>query len=115
MAKGNGELPDGGDDGKTELIIKAESGQVIMRFREPRLWISFDPSNAAVTAKHNLDCPVEGGARVEIKVPKRQVSDAKRKALIARAMHIARGMQDKGRKPEVIAQHVVDSILAGID
>lgn len=103
------------DKGATEMIVKAERGQVIIRYREPRLWVAFDPGNAVRVGKQLIDCAVECGLRVELKVPRREVSQEKRQALIARAMHTFRSLTDKGRPPKVVAQHVVDSILAAIE
>lgn len=103
------------DQGKTEMILHVEGGRVVIRFREPRLWVAFDPPNAVQVGKNLIDCAVQCGARVEIQVPRREVSMEKREALTARAMHIFRSMSDKGRPPAVIARHVVDSILASIE
>lgn len=103
------------NEGQTEMVIKAEEGKIIMRFPEPQLWIAFDPSNAVQIGKHLIDCAVECGASVEIKVPKREISAQKRDVLITRALHIFRSMQEKNRPPKMIAKHVVDSILSAIE
>lgn len=120
MTNGNGEqhiLPPPGqdDDGKTEMAIQSEKGQVVIRFREPRLWVVFAPSNAVNIGKHLIDCAVACGAEVTIQVPRRQVSREKREALVVRTMHVIRSTQDKHRPPAIVAQHVVDSILAAIE
>lgn len=103
------------DDGKTEMIINAEGGKVIVRFREPRLWVAMDPANAVGIGKHLIDCAVDCGANVEIKVPRRKISQEKRDALITRATHVFRSMSERGRPPAAIARHVVDSIMSAIE
>lgn len=122
MSKGNG-----GDDphilpiaeevkaSAVEMIIKAEGGRVIVRYPTPQLWVAFDPANAVEVGKHLIDCAVACGAKVTIEVPRRQVSREKREALIARVMHVTRSLQEKRRPHAIVAQHVVDSILAAID
>jgi hypothetical protein len=104
-----------GDQGATEMVIFTHEGKVIQRFREPRLWVAYDPSNAAELANKFLDAAKECGAQIVINIPRRQVSPIKRMALITRAMHVYRSMTEKGRPPKDVAQHVVDSILSAID
>lgn len=104
-----------GDEGKTEMVLFAHSGKVIQRFARPMLFVAFDPSNAVQVGKKMIDCAVDCGAQVEIKVPRRQISPAKRLALITRATHVMRSMTERGRPPKDIAQHVIDSILSAID
>lgn len=124
MGNGNGKgapedhiLPPAGqeDDGKTEMAIQPERGKIVVRFREPRLWVVLEPSNAVEIGKHLIDCAVECGANVTIEVRRRQISQEKREALVARTMHVTRSMQDKHRPPAIVAQAVVDCILAAID
>ena len=103
------------DEGKTELIIQAEQGKVIVRFPEPLLWLALDPANAVGIGKHLIDCAVDCGANVEIKVPRKEISREKRTALITRALHVQRSMTEQNRPPAMIAQHVVDSILSAIE
>ena len=102
-------------DGKTEMVLFAHQGKVIVRYREPRLWVAFDPPSAVDVGKKLIDCAVECGANVEIKVPRRKISGIKRQALITRATHVFRSMTEKGRAPKDVAQHVVDSILSAVD
>ena len=124
MGNGNGHgrpedhiLPPPGqaDDAKTEMAIQPEAGKVVVRFREPRHWVVMDPANAVQIGKHLIDCAVACGAEVTIQVPRREISREKREALIARTMHVTRSMQEKHRPPAIVAQAVVDSILAAID
>ena len=119
MGNGNGELKTGLEglqgDGKTEMALWAEGGRVIIRYPMPMLWVAFDPSNAVAIGKKIIDCAVECGARVTIAVPRRQISEQKHQALIARAMHVIRSQQEKHRRPEVVARNVVDSIIAAIE
>jgi hypothetical protein len=103
------------DTGATEMVIKTEGGRVVMRFREPRLWVAFDPSNAVAIGKYLVDCAVQCGAKVTIEVPRREISREKRDALVARATVVFKSMSERGRAPKTIALHVVDSILAAIE
>lgn len=102
-------------DGNTEMVLFPHTGKVIIRFREPRLWVACEPSDAVQIGKKMIDCAVECGAKVEIKVPRRPISDRKRASLIVRATHVFRSMTEKGKAPKDIAQHVVDSILSAVD
>jgi len=104
-----------GDEGMTEMVLFAHTGKVIQRFARPMLFVAFDPGNAVQVGKKMIDCAVECGAQVEIKVPRREISNEKRKALIARCQHIMRSMQERGKSPQSVARNVVDSILAAID
>lgn len=120
MTKGNGEEhilppPEQPDEGKTEMAIQAEKGQVVVRFREPRHWVVFEPSNAVQIGKHLIDCAVACGANVTIQVPRRKISREQRDHLIVRAGHVVRSLSDQGKPPAVIARHVVDAILSAID
>ena len=100
-------------DGKTEMIIKAEGGQVIVRFQKPMLYVKFDGPNAVQVGKHLIDCAVQLGVDVEIKVPRREVSRETRNILVMRCQHIMRSLANK--PPKRIAIEVVDSILSAID
>lgn len=120
MAKSNGEqhiLPPPGqdDEGKTEMAIQSEKGMVVIRFREPRHWVVFEPTNAVQVGKHLIDCAVKCGANVTIQVPKRKITREQRDRLIARAILVFRSMTEKNRPPAVIATNVVDTILSAID
>lgn len=103
------------DGGKTEMVLFPHEGKVIVRYREPRLFVAFDPSNAVDVGKKLIDCAVECGAEVQIQVPRREISKGKRDALITRATHVLRSMTEQRRSPAHIARHVVDSILSAID
>ena len=102
-------------DGKTEMVIFDSGGKVIQRFREAVLHVAYDPANAVEIGKKLIDCAVDCGAQVQIKVPKRQITETQRKRLITRATHVFRSLQEKGRPPKHIAQQVVDVILSGIE
>lgn len=104
-----------GEAGATEMIIKAEGGKVIIRYREPRLWVAFDPQNAVQIGKHLIDCAVACGADVQIQVPRRKISREQRDRLVVRTTHIYRSLQEKNTAPGVIARSVVDTILSAIE
>lgn len=104
-----------GDQGVTEMVIFTHEGKVIQRFRESRLWVAYDPANAAELANKFLNAAKDCGAQIVLNLPKRTIPPHKRMALITRATHVFRSMTEKGRPPKDIAQHVVDSILSAID
>lgn len=105
----------GGDQGATEMVIFTHEGKVIQRFREPRLWVAYDPPNAAELANKFLNAAKDCGVQIVLNLPRRRISPARRMALITRATHVYRSMTERGRAPKHIAQHVVDSILSAID
>jgi len=120
MGNGNGEQfilppPEQADEGKTEMAIQPEGGKIVMRFREPRHWVVFEPSNAVEIGKHLIDCAVACGANVTIQVPRREISREKRDRLVTRAILVLRSMTEKGRQPAHIARNLVDTILSAID
>lgn len=102
-------------DGKTEMIIRAERGQVVQRFQRPMQYILYDPINAVGVGKHLIDLGVELGATFTIELPRKQITREKRDALVARAMHIHRSLTEKRKDPKYIATEVVDSILSAIE
>lgn len=104
-----------GEQGATEMVIFTHEKKVIQRFREPRLWVAYDPPNAAELATKLLDGARECGAEIVVSVPRRHISPMKRGTLITRAMHIMRSMAEKNRLPKDIAAHVVDSLLSALD
>jgi hypothetical protein len=101
-------------DGDVEMVIFQRGDQVVMRFREPMLWVGFDPTNAVAVGKQLIDLAVACGANVEIVVPRQEVSREQRAVLTQRTAHIVRSMSAGGRPIDFIAQQVVDSILAEI-
>ena len=105
----------GGDEGATEMVIFSHKGRVIQRFREPRLWLAYDPANAAELANKLLNCAKDCGAQVVLNLPRRRISKEKRDALVTRAIHVYRSMTEQKKPPAIVATHVVDSILSAID
>lgn len=102
-------------EGATEMVCFPHRGRVIVRYREPRLWVGFDAGNAVEFAKRMIDCAVECGASVMVQVPRRKITPLQRDRLINRAVMIFRNLDERGKSPAYIARHVVDSILSAID
>ena len=102
-------------DGTAEMVVFERDGSVIMRFHEPREWVKFDRDNAALVGKEIIDVAVEAGAVVEIKVPKRPITEEDRTKLIYRVDNIMRSMQEQNKRPMDIARSIVDSVLSEID
>lgn len=113
MSAGNGsggEILEG--DGKVEMGIYHDNGQVIQRFQKPMLWIGYDPSNAVAVAKELLDQAARAGANIEIQIPRQPTSPEKRNRMVQRAGHMIHSMSQKGRPVALIAQQVVDTFLS---
>lgn len=104
-----------GNDGQTEMVLFAHNGKIIQRFARPMLFVAYDPGNMGEIVNRLLACVRETGHQVVINMPKRKITKQQREALITRATHVFRSMQEKGRPPAYIAQHVVDSIISAID
>ena len=122
MSKGNGHDPESSHDlldvtalegdGSVEMVIFHRDDQVIMRFREKMLWVGFDPANAAAAGEKLINLAVVCGANVKIVGLRQQVTREQRDRLTVRTAHIFRSMTAGGRRPEFIAQQVVDTILS---
>ena len=103
------------EGGVVEMIIQPEGQRVIQRFPRPMLWLAYERDNAAHVGKALIDAAVAIGAKVQIKVPPRKISEEKREALVARAYHVHRSMTEQKRPPKDIARHVVDAVLSAIE
>lgn len=104
-----------GDDGMTEMVIFAHNGKIIQRFARPMLFVAYDPKNMGEIVNRILGAVKEAGHTPVINMPKRKITPKQREALITRATLVFRSLQEKGRAPAHIAQHVVDSVLSAID
>lgn len=102
-------------EGNTQMVCFHHKGKVILRFREQRLWVGFDPQKAAEIANELLTNAVELGVRVEIKIPKRKITEEQRAKLIVRVGHVIRSTQEQNRRPDIVAKAVVDTLLSAID
>lgn len=101
-------------DGKTELTIGPESGRVVVGFPKPLTWFALDPENAAHVGKALINAAVKCGAKVSISLPQRQLNPLVRTMLVTRVERIQRDMAAKGRKPQFIAEEIVDQVLREI-
>lgn len=104
-----------GDDGMTEMVIFAHNGKIIQRFARPMKFVAYDPKNMGEIVNRILACVEEAGGQVVINMPRRKITKEKREALVTRALHVYRSMNEKNRPPAIIAQHVVDSVLSAIE
>lgn len=104
-----------GNDGMTEMVIFAHNGKIIQRFARPMLFVAYDPANMGEIVNRILGAVKEAGFTPVINLPKRKITEKQRQALITRATNVFRSMQEKGRPPAYIAQHVVDSVISAID
>lgn len=102
-------------EGAVEMAIGPDKGRVLVRFKTPQEQIAFDPSNAVAMAKHIIDCAVACGAKVELQVPKRKITERQRNTLVQRSELVMRSMLEKGRRPRQIAYQLVDTILSAVD
>ena len=106
-------------DGKTNMLVFDEHvrgvHRVIQKFEKPMAWVAYDPSNAVAVGKQFIDSAVACGAHVEIKVPKRKITEHQRLALITRVGHMLRSMMEQNKPLPNQARQVVDTILSAID
>lgn len=111
--------PEQDDGGKTEMIVVPAkvrgTHQVIIRFKEARLWVAMDPQNAVDIGKSLIDGAVSCGANVTVQLPRREISAATRDRLVVRATNVIRNLQQHHRSTQWIATEVVDTILSAID
>ncbi len=103
------------EDGNTEMTVFDRDNKVFLRFKRPMLWVKFDPVNAAMIGKEIIDVAVRCGAQVEIKVPKRPITEQDRAKLIYRVGHIMRDQLEKNKNHAFISRAIVDSVLSEID
>lgn len=104
-----------GNDGMTEMVIFAHNGKIIQRFARPMLFVAYDPKNMGEILNRMLGAVKEAGHTPVINMPKRKITEKQRQALITRATLVFKSLQEKGRPPSYIAQHVVDSVISAID
>lgn len=106
-----------GDEGMTEMVLYPHPAtkKIIQRFARPMLFVAYDPPNAVPVAKQMIDIAVGLGVHVTIQAPKRKIREQDRAVLITRVGHIVRTQLEQGKKPEVMARNVVDTILSYID
>lgn len=110
------------ETGATDMIVAVESGRVILRFREPKQWVAFDPQNAmAVSGRMaklayelHTGKPAPDGAAMEQTV-RAKLTDQMRTRMIARVALMLPGLVEKGKTPGYIAMQVVDTIFSAVD
>lgn len=104
------------------VAIGVVDGKVVMKWHEPTAEIVFDPQNgygvgmnlarAALEAHNGKPTGKElefiAGELAEVK---KKVSGTERMAMVLKATHMVRSMQDQKRTPGQIAVEVVDSVL----
>lgn len=103
------------DDGNTEMVIFADRGRVIQRFKKPMLLVAYDPKNVGEIVNGFLAAVKEAGFETVINLPRRKITKAQRDALVTRAVHVYRSMTEQHKNPKDVAMHVVDSVLAAIE
>ncbi len=115
MSNGNGGEPIQ-EDGKTLFALGEVDGMVVITFPRPISYVKFEPENAralseqlarsAYRAHYNLPAPAPG---------KSLVAEGVRRKLHARATLIIRSMMEQNKRPDYIANQVVDQLLKEID
>lgn len=73
---------------------------------------TFEPGDAVAFGNAMMAAAQACGVEIQVQVEQRQITAMQRNTLIVRVQHIARSM--RGKKPEMIASQIVDTILAEI-
>lgn len=108
--------------GTTTVAVKDENGRVVLKFPKAVSWCELDPemarqaaeamARAAYRCKYRVDPPSHLSALgMEIRA---RVTQELRNQLVNRMTLIVQSLQDKGRAPNVIAQELVDQLLARV-
>lgn len=100
--------------GATMLAMKVHSGKVVLMFPNPVAWVALDPDVAARVADQMLGYAVELGETIEIKLPQKQINPVHRQAVINRVQTVMRQLQERGRRPEYIAEELTDLVIKGL-
>jgi hypothetical protein len=106
-----GETPKREGDGRTQVVVGPEDGKIVMGFPKPISWLAMEPDNAVQIAKSMIDSAVKLGANVQIVLPRRKLSEAKRTMLRYRVSLRMRSMLEKKRVPDYIAEEILVTVL----
>ena len=110
----------GGDDdiavervgaGETEISLGIEHGRIVMGFPHAITWLALDPANAVTIAQEMIDRAVELGMKIDLLLPRREISPTIQAALVTRTAFVMKNLLERGRKPEHIAQELVGIVL----
>ena len=88
-------------DREGKVIIQTDGGNYL-----------FDPGSAVAFANSILAAATNCGAEIEVMAKPKPISDEQRMRLITRCSHVLRSLQ--GKKEELIAYQIVDTILSDI-
>ncbi|HVA19806.1 MAG TPA: hypothetical protein VMU55_06515 [Solirubrobacteraceae bacterium] len=97
--------------GETEVTVGPEHGRVVLAFPRPQGWVGFDPQNAVEVAKAMIDAAVVCGAKVELVLPRKEITPGQYATLVTRCFFVMRGQIEKGVNLEKIARQLVDIVL----
>lgn len=110
------------ETGATEMILALEDGRIIIRFKEPKLWVAFDPQNAmavsgrmarmAYEAHYGKPAPDAHAMEREVQS---KLTEQMRDRMIARVALMLPNLLEKGKTPGYIAMQVVDSIFSAVE
>jgi hypothetical protein len=101
-------------EGATTAALKFHSGKVVLAFPAPVQWVALDPRVAAAMADQMLTMAIEAGVPIQITMPKREISDVHRQAVINRVETVIRQLQERHRRPAHVAAEVVDVVIKGL-
>jgi hypothetical protein len=110
------------ENGATEMILALEGGRVIFRFKEPKLWVAFDPQNAMAVSgrmarmayEAHTGKPAPDGHAMERQVQSK-LTEQMRDRMIARVTLMLPSLLEKGRTPGYIAMEIVDQIFSAVE
>lgn len=110
------------ESGATEMILALEEGRVIIRFKEPKLWVAFDAKNAMAVSGRMARMAYEAhtgqpapDANAMERVVQSKLTEQMRDRMIARVALMLPNLLEKGKTPGYIAMQIVDSIFSAVD
>ena len=101
-------------EGPTEIAVGDQDGQVILKFSKNVSWIAIDPQIAPLIAEQMIRASSACGVKVTLQMPEKEITVMQRAAMAARVKLVMNNLKDRGKKPEFIAQEVVDIVLREI-
>lgn len=105
---------EGSGPGATTLAMKVDEGKVMLAFPKPVQWVRLDPDVAARIADAMIAAAVELGVQITIPVPKKAINPVHRQATVVRVQNVLRQLQERGRRPEYIAEELTEIVIKAL-
>lgn len=108
--------------GTQTIAVGDEGGKVVLKFHQPITWCELDPemarqaaeamAKAAYRCRYKVDPPDNRSALAG--EMRERVTKQIRNELVTRMTLVIRSLQDKGRAPHLMAEEIVDQLLARV-